>query len=155
MENISLIRSPVLLLIAAGTMIFSGSMAQAQAFEEYSGAETFYRFCASCHGVEGIGDGPVAGALPIMVPDLTRLQDHLGEDYKEDVLRRIIDGRDIVIYHGTRYMPVWGYEFWVEEGADEAAEQRVETIVANLIDYIESIQVTDEELCEGCSEAED
>jgi len=154
-ENISLMRSPVLLLIAAALIVCASPKAYGQAFEEYSGAETFHRFCASCHGTEGIGDGPVAAALPIMVPDLTRLQDHLGKDYKEDVLRRIIDGRDIVIYHGTRYMPVWGYEFWVEEGADEAAEQRVEIIVANLIDYIESVQVTGEDLCEGCSETDE
>ena len=31
-------------------------------------------------------------------------------------------------------MPVWGYEFWVEEGADEEAEQRVEIIIRNLIE---------------------
>jgi len=37
-------------------------------------------------------------------------------------------------------MPVWGYEFWVEEGADKAAGQRVEIIIAHLIDYIVSIQ---------------
>jgi len=37
-------------------------------------------------------------------------------------------------------MPVWGYEFWVEEGADPEAEDRVDTIVRNLVDYIRSIQ---------------
>jgi len=37
-------------------------------------------------------------------------------------------------------MPVWGYEFWVEEGADKEAEKRVEIIIANLIDYITAIQ---------------
>ena len=56
------------------------------------------------------------------------------------MLRKIIEGTDVVVVHGTRYMPVWGYEFWVEEGADAAAAERVETIVANLIDYLRSIQ---------------
>jgi len=154
-EKTTLVSAPLWLLLVAGMAAFVSPKIQAQAFEEYSGAETFHRFCASCHGAEGIGNGPVAAALPIMVPDLTKLRDRLGKDYKDDVLRRIIDGRDIVIYHGTRYMPVWGYEFWVEEGADEAAEQRVETIVANLIDYIESIQAVAEEDCEDCSEADE
>jgi hypothetical protein len=38
-------------------------------------------------------------------------------------------------------MPVWGYEFWVEEGADPQAEENVEIIISNLIEYLESIQV--------------
>ena len=114
--------------------------ASAQAFDQYSGEETFERFCASCHGVEGTGNGPVAAGLPITVPDLTTLRERQGESYREETLRRIIDGRSVVIYHGTRYMPVWGYEFWVEEGADREAEERVEIIISNLLDYIASIQ---------------
>jgi mono/diheme cytochrome c family protein len=113
---------------------------QAQAFEQYSGEETFQRFCASCHGESGQGDGPVAAGLKISVPDLTMLAERYGDEFPDSALRKIIDGREIVIVHGTRYMPVWGYEFWLEEGADEAAQRNVETIVENLIDYLESIQ---------------
>ena len=126
-----------------GTLLIGVSIwteSAAQAFDEYSGAETFERFCAACHGVQGRGDGPVAAGLPITVPDLSLLQQRQGDQYPEAILRRIIDGREIVVYHGTRYMPVWGYEFWVEEGANEAAEARVALIIDNLIDYIESIQ---------------
>jgi len=112
----------------------------AQAFERYSGEETFYRFCASCHGEKGMGDGPVAPGLPISVPDLTLLERRQGDDFPAATLRKIIDGREVVIYHGTRYMPVWGYEFWIQEGADEAAQRSVEIIIDNLISYIESIQ---------------
>ena len=113
---------------------------QAQAFEQYSGEETFQRFCASCHGESGQGDGPVAAGLKISVPDLTLLAERYGDEFPDSALRKIIDGREIVIVHGTRYMPVWGYEFWLEEGADEAAQRNVETIVENLIAYLESIQ---------------
>jgi mono/diheme cytochrome c family protein len=122
----------------------AGPAVHAQAIDEYSGVETFMRFCASCHGASGEGDGPVAAALPIAVPDLTRLQARDGDGYTDDVLRKIIDGREPVIIHGTRYMPVWGYEFWVEEGADEQARERVDIIVANLVDYIRSIQRVDD-----------
>ena len=125
------------LALAAALFVQS---AGAQVFDEYSGAETFDRFCASCHGSSGEGNGPVAAGLPITVPDLTTLKKRQGDRFPEDTLRKIIDGRDVVIYHGTRYMPVWGYEFWVEEGADEEAEKRVEIIILNLIEYIESIQ---------------
>ena len=98
------------------------------------------RYCAACHGESGQGDGPVAKGLPITTPDLTRLRERKGDKFSEDVLRKIIDGREIVIVHGTRYMPVWGYEFWVEEGADDEAQERVDVIVDNLIQYLRSIQ---------------
>ena len=120
--------------------VLHSSNAAAQAFEEYSGYETFHRFCASCHGERGIGDGPIAAGIPIAVPDLTTLQERYTEDFDDHLLRKIIDGRSAVIYHGTRYMPVWGYEFWIEEGADDAAKASVEIIIGNLIDYIKSIQ---------------
>lgn len=113
----------------------------AQMIDEYSGQETFMRYCAACHGQSGTGDGPVAAGLPITVPDLTRLQQRNGDAFKEELIRKIIDGREVVIVHGTRYMPVWGYEFWVEEGADDEAKERVNTIVDNLIEYLRSIQV--------------
>ncbi len=112
----------------------------AQVIDEYSGQETFMRYCAACHGESGQGDGPVAKGLPITTPDLTRLRQRKGEQFPEDVLRKIIDGREIVIVHGTRYMPVWGYEFWVEEGADDEAQERVDVIVDNLVEYLRSIQ---------------
>jgi mono/diheme cytochrome c family protein len=112
----------------------------AQVIDEYSGQETFMRYCAACHGESGQGDGPVAKGLPINTPDLTRLRERKGDKFPEEVLRKIIDGREIVIVHGTRYMPVWGYEFWVEEGADDAAQERVVVIVDNLVEYLRSIQ---------------
>jgi len=118
--------------------------AQAQVFEVYSGEETYFRFCASCHGESAEGDGPVAANLSILVPDLTRLRQRQGTKLNEDTLRRIIDGRDVVVSHGTRIMPVWGFEFWVEEGADDAAEKSVKTIIQNLIDYLMSIQIEQE-----------
>jgi mono/diheme cytochrome c family protein len=123
-------------------MLFLGwsSIAGAQVIDEYSGEETYMRYCAACHGESGQGDGPVARGLPIATPDLTRLRERKGEAFPEEILRKIIDGREIIVVHGTRYMPVWGYEFWVEEGADEEAQERVAVIVDNLVEYLRSIQ---------------
>ena len=73
----------------------------AQAFGEYSGEDTFLRFCASCHGEQARGDGPVASAIPITVPDLTLIRRRQGEEFPEQTLRKIIDGRDVVIFHGS------------------------------------------------------
>jgi mono/diheme cytochrome c family protein len=127
-------------IAALFTYILLATNVNAQVIDEYSGQETFMRYCAACHGESGMGDGPVAAGLPITVPDLTLLQQRTGDKFEEDLLRKIIDGREVVIVHGTRYMPVWGYEFWVEEGGDEAARERVQIIVDNLVEYLRSIQ---------------
>jgi hypothetical protein len=37
-------------------------------------------------------------------------------------------------------MPVWGLEFWFEEGGDITAEERAREMIARLIDYLETIQ---------------
>ena len=36
-----------------------------------SGAKLYAQNCAACHGVDGQGDGPQAGDLPVPPPDLT------------------------------------------------------------------------------------
>jgi hypothetical protein len=57
------------------------------------------------------------------------------------VIRESIDGRGVVITaHGTRFMPVWGYEFWIEEGADILAEERARETIDRLVEYLRSIQ---------------
>lgn len=137
MRSLRYVTATAVAVLLAG---ISAAEVQAQAFEQYSGEETYQRFCASCHGETGRGDGPVAAGLKISVPDLTLLAQRHGNDFPASALRKIIDGREIVIVHGTRYMPVWGYEFWLEEGADEAAQANVEIIVDNLIEYLEAIQ---------------
>ncbi len=129
----------------AGFLLMAGLSFSAGAadFSSWSGEQLFQRFCASCHGKTGEGDGPVASAVSVMVPDLTRLAKRHGGKFDEQKIRDIIDGRSVVVAHGTRYMPVWGYEFWVEEGADATAEAEVQTIIDKLIAYLHSIQRQD------------
>jgi mono/diheme cytochrome c family protein len=83
--------------------------------------QLYERFCASCHGEAGFGDGPVAPALKVMIPDLTRMYQRNGGKFPEERVRRIIDGREVFPIHGSRYMPVWGQELWVEQGASQQA----------------------------------
>jgi hypothetical protein len=37
-------------------------------------------------------------------------------------------------------MPVWGYEFWVEEGGDVVAQREMKQVIGKLVDYLRSIQ---------------
>ena len=119
---------------------FASATALAGEFSDYSGRQLYERFCASCHGEAGFGDGPVAPALKVMVPDLTRMYQRSGGKFPEERVRMIIDGRQVYPIHGTRYMPVWGQELWVEQGASQQADADVKKMVDRLVDYLRSIQ---------------
>jgi mono/diheme cytochrome c family protein len=138
-DGLSQMRTLIPVALAA-TIAMVWSLSAAQGFATYSGSELFQRFCAACHGDQGHGDGPVAGTLSVLVPDLTRLAQRNDGIYPAARIRDIVDGRSIVIAHGTRYMPVWGYEFWVEEGADAVAEDEARIMIDRLVDYLQSIQ---------------
>ena len=72
------------------------------------GARIFRTHCASCHGVNGNGDGPVAPALKTKVPQLTTLTKRNGGTFPTGRVRSIIAGDKVPIPHGSREMPVWG-----------------------------------------------
>jgi mono/diheme cytochrome c family protein len=126
---------------AAIFVAYSTQAFEAVSLADYSGEEIFNRFCASCHGEMARGDGPVARSLGVMVPDLTRISQRYG-GFPTQLVRDTIDGRGARIdAHGTRTMPVWGYEFWVEEGGDKAAQEEMRKTIAKLVDYLRTIQV--------------
>jgi hypothetical protein len=129
-----------LTVVACGALVSGATTAQTFGLADLSGAELFERFCAACHGTEARGDGPVARGLSTAVPDLTRINERNGGRFPADAIRETIDGRSPVLAHGTRVMPVWGYEFWVEEGADITAEREARELVRRLVVYLESIQ---------------
>jgi mono/diheme cytochrome c family protein len=133
-------------LLAGGCAIWlAGSAAafDAVTLADYSGEELFGRFCASCHGTEARGDGPVARTLITAVPDLTTIAGRYGE-FPAAMIRDVIDGRGIDKQaHGTRSMPVWGYEFWVEEGGDVTAQRAVRDAIGKLVEYLRSVQRVD------------
>jgi mono/diheme cytochrome c family protein len=101
------------------------------------GAELFTTYCASCHGAEGLGNGPVAHALRHAPANLTELARKNGGIFPMARVRRIIEGRDVES-HGDRDMPVWGDAFKTtrDGGSRESADARIAAIAV----YLESIQ---------------
>ena len=102
-----------------------------------SGAVLFRTYCASCHGTDARGAGPMTAQLRRLPPSLTSFAVRNGGMFPAERVRRIIDGRDIAS-HGTTEMPVWGDAFRrTREGLSEkAAAARIDAIVR----YLESIQ---------------
>lgn len=116
------------------------SSASAADYAAMSGEDLYRRFCASCHGVAGRGDGPVAASFRVEVPDLTLMARRgRGADLRDRVAR-IIDGRYIIGAHGTRLMPVWGEDLARLEIGNPDAERSAQIIIGRLADYVSSLQ---------------
>jgi mono/diheme cytochrome c family protein len=109
---------------------------------DMSGAELYRVFCASCHGPQAHGDGPVAATLKPAVPDLTRIAARNGGTFPIERVRTIIDGQSVPRAHGTRAMPVWGWDFYAIDRADPARRERVAELIDRLVEYVRSIQRT-------------
>ncbi len=102
-----------------------------------SGKEMYTTYCAVCHGTDGKGGGPAAGALKTPPTDLTMLSKNNGGKFPAMKVASTIGGESNLPAHGSKDMPVWGSLFWgMSHGHGGEVQQRV----ANLTKYIESLQ---------------
>ena len=126
--------------VALSVLPLIAFFARADEAPDMSGAELYRVFCASCHGVEARGDGPVASTLAPTVPDLTRIAKRNGGTFPTERVRATINGQAIPRAHGTRAMPVWGWDFYAINREDPARRKRVNELIGRLVDYLASIQ---------------
>ena len=94
------IRGPIVLACSLVAAALAGSAALAQTpevktgpprgFVGIEGKDTYQAFCASCHGVNGTGDGPAAPALKMPVPDLTTMAKRSGK-FDKLAVERVIE----------------------------------------------------------------
>jgi mono/diheme cytochrome c family protein len=130
---------PLFALFAVAGLALAGSpRAQASddaVLESGKGRITFRTSCASCHGQDATGNGPVAEYLKIPPANLTTITQRNDGVFPTDRVRATIDGREKVAGHGLRDMPVWG-EIFASEKGDEAAAAKLDELVA----FVASIQ---------------
>jgi mono/diheme cytochrome c family protein len=135
----------VLLACAVAATLAFGDTPSAQAtrqmpplaLESLTGEDSFERYCASCHGPGGKGDGRVASALRTPPPDLTQLAIRNDGTYPGDRVRALVAGRgNQPAAHGTTDMPVWGPIFHALDPSDVRVAQRIE----NIVRYVEGMQ---------------
>ena len=127
------------LLIATAVAIStlgSGALADETGQGEYMNA------CASCHGVDADGSGPLAELMSVGVPGLTGLAEANDGVFPMLEVIHSIDGRQ-----GTRGhypMPVWGEVFEHQAEVDNmdryGGEIAVRGRVLSIAYYLESIQ---------------
>jgi mono/diheme cytochrome c family protein len=126
-------------------MMSTAAVAQVQGIE--FGKNEYHRSCASCHGVSGKGDGPVAKSLGKMPADLTKLSENNKGVFPLSRVYDVIDGRVQVAIHGTREMPVWGEVYTRDVRSrtprampDEMIDAMVRVKILALIEYISTLQ---------------
>jgi mono/diheme cytochrome c family protein len=135
-------------LLAAVLLVGGGMPAQDQSGSQLSvqtprlpasidGAVLFRAYCASCHGLDGKGVGPMTEWLKIVSPDLTRIGMREGGAFPLTRIQRVISGEaSLAAGHGSREMPVWGPVFSEISNDQDLGKMRI----YNLAKFIESIQ---------------
>lgn len=137
-----IVRVCVLLLVVGAALVAfaqtTGPVRPPLVLHSLAGRDLFEFYCATCHGRDGRGNGPVVAALKAPPPDLTLLaRRHEGQFPRQRVEAFVTsDGRVLSPAHGASDMPVWGPVFRGLEPSDTIVKARI----ANLVAHIESIQ---------------
>jgi mono/diheme cytochrome c family protein len=101
-----------------------------------SGKEMFFLYCASCHGLDGQGEGSASGAFKRPPPDLTLLSKRNSGKYPTARVEAAIQGDASIPAHGSREMPMWGQVFRGMQNDQVIVKLRVH----NLAEYVKGIQ---------------
>lgn len=103
------------------------------------GPALYKAYCASCHGVDARGSGPMAKSLNIPPADLTRISARNGGTFPLARISRIIAGEEQLSRgHGTSEMPVWGPIFSRVDSDQDLGRVRID----NLARYLRDLQPT-------------
>jgi mono/diheme cytochrome c family protein len=129
--------------LRTGALVFAMGIATllvgpTAAQDPIAGQEEFRLHCAACHGMTGLGDGPIGPILKTPAPNLAFISERNGGKFPFQKVYEIIDGKSVVAAHGTRDMPIWGERYRTESKpvtpdqaniADQLAQQRILSLV--------------------------
>jgi mono/diheme cytochrome c family protein len=126
--------------LLAAAFAFCAVLPTAAGAADADGKELFIRYCGSCHGPDGKGDGVLSGVLKQKPADLTLIAKENGGTFPAQKVMRFIDGTTDVRAHGNPDMPVWG-EVFKEQLADSPTKQaEIRSTILAITDYIGTIQ---------------
>lgn len=127
----------VSLVVAVGFLL--PFFAEAQG-ENPQAKEMFQRYCATCHGPGGTGDGVMSGFLKKQPADLTQLAKKNGGEFPFHRTMQFIDGTQDVRAHGDPDMPVWGEVFKHDTAGSPSQQAEIRTKILLITQYVRSIQ---------------
>ena len=103
------------------------------------GEQMFVDYCASCHGLDGKGKGPVAIAIKQQPTDLTLLSKNNGGKFPATHVVSVLQFGTANPAHGTAQMPVWGPALGTIDSSMTQKDARAIRI-RNLSLYLQSLQ---------------
>jgi mono/diheme cytochrome c family protein len=104
--------------------------------DSIKGPDLYKAYCASCHGTDARGAGPMAKSLKVRPADLTRITVRYKGVFPSARVSRIISGEEQLPGHGNREMPVWGPIFSQVEADRDYGRMRID----NLAQYLLQLQ---------------
>lgn len=123
-------------------LLCMGIAGTANAQDAEIGQALYQKHCATCHGMQANGQGPMVPALTVHPTNLTALSAENGGVFPLIRVVRRIDGREPLVSHGSA-MPVYGEFFEGDDTAMKTASGQpilVSRAIADLVAYLTSIQ---------------
>ena len=137
-----MLKSIFLNLILLLSLLFSFScnkVDNSRATQAKKGKVLFQKYCVSCHGVDGTGNGIAAGELKNKPADLTAINKlRKTNQFPIGEIARYIDGRATIKSHGSREMPIWGTVLMEKEHLQSNDDLKGK--LGEIIAYLMSIQ---------------
>lgn len=137
-STVRIIGKSILALMLVAVIATAAAAASQKSVRQ--GRKYYLRYCASCHGENGDGHGPMASSLKEQPADLRLLSNKFGTPLSIEKVSAFIDGRQDVAAHGARTMPVWGerfYDIWNAKGSPGGMQGRI----TNIVLYLRTIQL--------------
>lgn len=100
------------------------------------GAQGYERYCATCHGTSGRGDGALAPYLATRPPDLTQLSRRHDGFYPANLVRHALDGSSVPKARGA--MPDWSAS--LRPDAPGASRLAAAETVDGIVEYVATLQ---------------
>jgi len=133
-------------ILASVWLVFLASLARAvpavnegQLPSNYmpTGEQMYKQYCATCHGKDGKGHGPLAVVLKTPPANLTTLAKRHDGKFPYEYLENVLQFGPGFPAHGSSDMPTWGSIFRYYDKRDErVVKQRIRA----LSEYIASLQ---------------
>ncbi|HYC21841.1 MAG TPA: c-type cytochrome [Candidatus Bathyarchaeia archaeon] len=125
-------------LIVAAALVSAAPVARAS---EAANKQLYLKYCGSCHGPDGKGDGVLSGVLQTKPADLTQIAKKNGGEFPTAEVAKVINGSKTMRAHGDPDMPVWGEVFKQQASSGSSSRKsQAQAKIAFITAYIKSIQ---------------
>lgn len=105
-----------------------------------SGKQMYNSYCATCHGLDGKGNGPAAMELKQQPTDLTALSRNNGGKFPDAHVYSVLQFGVETPAHGSKEMPVWGPALRSLTNGSSAARMVEQQRISNLTNYLRTLQ---------------